>query len=92
LFWQYVNGKLSTRSFPNSIYYNSDTITITTYGSGKITDCFAQYFFNAFYMPSGSQNVSDSYNINFSSVDFNSCMLTFSDVYNELNEITIKSC
>jgi len=69
-------------------YYNSDFIT----GNDEITNCFAQYFSNVLNMPSGSQTVSDSYNTNFPPVDFNSCVLTFRDVYKELNKITSKTC
>lgn len=38
------------------------------------------------------QIVSDSYNTNFPSVDFNSCVRTFTDVYYDPDEIISKTC
>jgi hypothetical protein len=87
-FWQYVNNKRSIHSLPNSMYYNSNNIS----GGTDITNCFAQYFSSVLNIPSILQTISYSNNTNFHSVDLNSYTLTFSDVYNALNEITYKTC
>jgi hypothetical protein len=70
------------------MYYNSHNIS----GGTDITNCFTQCFSNVLNIPSVSQTISYSNNTNFPSVDLNSCMLTLSDVYNALNEITYKTC
>ncbi|KAF0713286.1 putative RNA-directed DNA polymerase, partial [Aphis craccivora] len=88
LFWKYVNSKRSTHSLPNSMYYNNDNIS----GDNDITNCFAQYFSSVLNMPSILESISDYYNASIPSVDLNSCTLSLSDVYNELNEITYSTC
>jgi len=88
LFWQYFDSKRSTHSLPNSMYYNNDNIS----SGDDITNCFAQHFSSVFNTASTSQTLSDSYNANLSSVGFNSCTLTISEVFNELNEISYKTC
>ncbi|KAF0694325.1 Reverse transcriptase domain-containing protein, partial [Aphis craccivora] len=88
LFWKYVNSKRSTHSLPNSMYYNNENIS----GGNDITNCFARYFSSVLNMPSISESISDYYNTSIPSVDLNSCMLSFSDIYNELNEITYSTC
>jgi len=88
LFWKYVNSKRSTHSLPNSMYYNNDNIS----GDNDITNCFAQYFSSVLNMLSISESISDYYNASIPSVDLNSCTLSLSDVYNELNEITYSTC
>ncbi|KAF0712458.1 putative RNA-directed DNA polymerase [Aphis craccivora] len=76
--------KRSTHSLSNSMYYNNNNIS----GGNDITNCFAQYFSSVLNMPSISESISDYYNTSIPSVDLNSCTLSLSDVYNELNEIT----
>lgn len=43
-------------------------------------------------MPSITESISDYYNTSIPSVDLNSCTVSLSGVYNELNEITYSTC
>jgi len=70
------------------MYYNNDNIS----GGNNITNCFAQYFSSVLNLPSITESISDYYNTSIPSVDLNSCTLSLSDVYNELNEITYSTC
>lgn len=88
LFWKYVNSKRSTLSLPNSMYYNNENIS----GGNDITNCFAQHFSSVLNMPSITESIFDYYNTSIPSVDFNSCTLVISDVFNELNEINYSTC
>lgn len=88
LFWKYVNSKRSNLSLPNSMYYNNDNIS----GGNDITNYFAQYFSSVLNLPSITESIADYYNKSIPSVDLNSCTLSLSDVYNELNEINHSTC
>lgn len=60
---------------------------VNYYGATDISNYFAQFFSNIFDQPIIRNAVSSIENINMHSVDFNNCILTLNDIYDELSHI-----
>ena len=61
-------------------------------GGIDISNCFAQFFSSVFNQPYYCNAVPSIENINMYSVDFNKCVLTLNDIFEELNRISTKTC
>lgn len=70
------------------MYYNSNNISC----GEDIVISFAYNFSTVFTNSSTLQSNFETCSANLPSIDFNSYTLIFSDVYNEMNNITCKSC
>jgi len=60
----------------NDLYYS---------GGEAISNAFVQYFSSVFSQQSAQGNISNNYNS--LSIDFNSCIISLNDVYEELNHL-----
>ena len=87
-FWKFIANKRSNSTLPESMKYNN----VNYSGGIDISNCFAQFFSSVFDQPNNRNVVSSIENINMLSVDFNKCILTLNDVYDELNHVSIKTC
>jgi len=61
-------------------------------GGTEISNVFAKLFSSVFNKPTIQNPIPSIGNINLLSVNFNKCILTINDTYNEINLICTKSC
>lgn len=85
-FWNYINSKRSNSNIPSVISYNNQTVT----GGDKIAESFANYYSTIYKQLNFMQKPPDD--IKSMKVDLNTCVITLSDIYDELSTLKSTTC
>ncbi|XP_060861783.1 uncharacterized protein LOC132938784 [Metopolophium dirhodum] len=85
-FWNYIYSKRSNSNIPSVISYSNQTVT----GGDKIAESFANYYSTIYKQLNFMQKPPDD--IKSMKVDLNTCVITLSDIYDELSNLKSTTC